>query len=94
MPLGRVEYGVDGATLAFIGTTFRSVEALAAKKRFLRQQVAPYREWQGKPRRVPDPLRFTQVLFAGCVASREAPTIVQPATLVQWQREALRLFWC
>jgi putative transposase len=46
-----------------------------------------------KPRRPSDPLRLALVLLAGCFAWREALTIVQPATLLRWHREAFRLFW-
>ena len=33
------------------------------------------------------------VLLARCFAWREALTIVQPATLLPWHREAFRLLW-
>ncbi len=46
-----------------------------------------------KPRRASDPLRLTLVLLGRCFAWREALTIVQPATLLRWHREAFRLFW-
>jgi len=66
---------------------------LAAENLFLRKQLALYRERQVKPRRASDPLRLTLALLSRCFAWREALTIVQPATLVRWHREAFRLIW-
>jgi putative transposase len=71
----------------------RSRTTPAAANLFLRKQLAPYRERQVKPRSASDPLRFTLVLLAPCCAWQEALTIVQPATLLRWHREAFRLCW-
>ncbi len=76
-----------------LGATPRSRTALAAENLFLRKPLALYRERQVKPRRASDPLRRTLVLLARSFAWREALTLVQPATLVRWHREAFRLFW-
>ncbi len=46
-----------------------------------------------KPRRASGPLRLTLILLARCFDWREALTIVQPATLLRWHRNAFRLFW-
>lgn len=83
--------GID--LVRFLGTSLRSRTALAAENLFLRKQLALYRERQVKPRRACDPLRLTFVLLARWFAWREALTIVQPATLLRWHREAFRLFW-
>ena len=91
--LGRVVFGLGGAALAFIGTAFRSRTALAAENLFLRKQLALYRERQVKSRRASDATRFGLALLARWFAWREALTIVQPATLLRWHREALRLLW-
>jgi len=77
----------------FLGMSLRSRTALAAENLFLRKQLALYRERPVKARRASDPLRLTLALLARCFAWREALTIVQPATLVRWHREAFRLFW-
>ena len=77
----------------FVSSTLRSRTALAAENLFLRKQLALYRERQVQPRRATDPVRLTLVLLTRCFAWREALTIVQPATLVRWHREAFRLFW-
>ena len=86
------------ATLAidlvrFVSSTLRSRTALAAENLFLRKQLALYRERRVKPRRASDPIRLMLVLHARCFAWREALTIVQPATVLRWHRDAFRLFW-
>lgn len=77
----------------FVGASLRWRTALAAENLFLRKQLALYRERQVKPRRASDSLRLTLVLLARCFAWREALTIVQPATLLRWHRNAFRLVW-
>jgi putative transposase len=77
----------------FVGAGVQPRAALAAENLFLRKQLALYRERQVKPRRASDAARLTLVLLARCFAWREALTIVQPATLLRWHREAFRLFW-
>ena len=77
----------------FLGTSLRSRLALAAENLFLRKQLALYRERQVKPHRASDATRLGLVLLARWFAWREALTIVQPATLLRWHREAFRLFW-
>jgi putative transposase len=89
----RVAVSVAMDVLQFLGIGLRSRTALAAENLFLRKQLALYRERQVKPRRASDPLRLTLVLLARCFAWREALTIVQPATLLRWHRNAFRLFW-
>jgi putative transposase len=83
--------GVDLARLLRAG--LRSRTALAAENLFLRKQLALYRERHVRPRRTSDPLRLALALLARCFAWREVLTIVQPATLLRWQREAVRLLW-
>ena len=90
---GSVVTGVGTDLLRFLRASLRSRAALAAENLFLRKQLALYRERQVKPRRASDPFRLTLVLLARCFAWRGALTIVQPATLVRWHREAFRLFW-
>ena len=60
---------------------------------FLRNQLALYRERPVKPRRASAPVRLALVLLARGFAWREALTIVQPATLLRWHRQAFRLLW-
>lgn len=75
----------------FLGRAFRSRTALGAEKLFLRKQVTLSRERQVKPGRASDPMRLALVLLARCCARREALTSVQPATLLLWHRQAVRL---
>jgi putative transposase len=83
--------GID--LLRFLALSVRSRTALAAENLFLRKQLALYGERQVKPRRASDPFRLTLVLLMRCFAWRGALTIVQPATLLRWHRNAFRLFW-
>ena len=91
--LGRVgtELGID--LVRFLGASLRFRTALAVKNLFHRKQLALYRERQVKPRRASDPLRVVLVLLARCFAWRKALTIVRPATLIRWHRQAFRLLW-
>ncbi len=91
--VGRATVSLAMDVLRFLRTSLRSRTALAAENLFLRKQLALYRERQVKSRRASDPLRLTLALLACCFAWREALTIVQPATLLRWHREAFRLFW-
>jgi transposase InsO family protein len=90
---GRVLTGLGIDLVRFLGASLRSRTALAAENLFLRKQLALYHERQVKPRRASDPLRLTLVLLARWFAWREALTIVQPATLIRWHRQAFRLLW-
>jgi putative transposase len=83
--------GID--LVRFLGASLQSRAVLAAENLFLPKQLAMYRERQVKPRRASDATRLALVLLARCFAWREALTIVQPATLLPWHREAFRLFW-
>ena len=87
------DQGLPYYVLALLGTALRSRAALAAENLPLRKQLALYRERQVRPRRASDPMRLALVLLARCFAWREALTIVQPATLLRWHREAFRLLW-
>jgi putative transposase len=90
---GRVLSGLAVALVQFVKASVRSRTALAAENLFLRKQLALFRERQIKPRRASDPLRLTLVLLTRAFAWRAALTIVQPATLLRWHREAFRLVW-
>jgi putative transposase len=91
--LGSVLAELSRELVRFLGTSLRSRTAVAAENLFLRKQLALYRERQVKPRRATDALRLTLVLLARYFAWREALTIVQPATLLRWHRNAFRFFW-
>ena len=91
--LGRVVATLWVDLVRVLGSSLRSRTALVAENLFLRKQLALYREHQVKPRRVSDPMRLALVLLARCFVGRAALTIVQPATLVRWHRQAFRLLW-
>ncbi len=91
--LGRALAALTVDLVRLLRISLRPRAALAAENLFLRKQLALYRERQVKPRRAADSLRLTLVLLARCFAWREALTIVQPATLVRWHRNAFRLIW-
>ncbi len=91
--LGRVTISLAMDVGRFLAAGLRSRTALAAENLFLRKQLALYRERQVKPRRATDAIRVSLVLLARCFAWREALTIVQPATLLRWHRNAFRLVW-
>jgi hypothetical protein len=61
--------------------------------RFLRKQVEFYRERQVNRWRASDPMRVALVLRARRFPWHEALTIVRPATLIRWHRDAFRLLW-
>ena len=52
-----------------------------------------YLERHVKPRRVDSATRITLVVLARLIEWRCVLTVVQPATLVRWQRQGFRLFW-
>ncbi len=91
--LGRLGLGLGGDVLMFLGTALRSRVALTAENLFLRKEVVLYRERQVKPQRESDPMRLALILLARWFTWHEAPTIVQPATLLRWHRQAFRLLW-
>lgn len=91
--LCRIAAAVGVDLVRFVATSLRSRVTLAAENLFLRKQLALYRERQVQPRRASDPLRITLILLARYCAWRAALTIVQPATLLRWHREAFRLVW-
>jgi putative transposase len=75
------------------GDLTRTRAALIAENAFLRQQLAVLARQVKRPVRTPaDRLRL--VLLARLARGwRAAPLIVQPATLLRWQRQGFRLLW-
>jgi putative transposase len=72
----------------------RPAPALAAENLFLCKQLAQYQERQVKPRRANDATRVVLVWLSRFFDWRAAPVMVQPATLIRWQRQGFRWFWC
>jgi putative transposase len=67
--------------------------ALAAENLFLRKQLALYQERDVKPRRTTHALRITLTVLARWFDWRQSLVIVQPATLIRWHRQGVRVFW-
>ena len=93
VPLGRGMATLAIDLVRFVSSTLPSRTALAAEKLCLRKERARYRERQVTPRRAWNPMRLTPICFARGFPWREALTIVQPATLFRWHREAFHLLW-
>lgn len=79
--------------LQLIVSLFMRPSALAAENLFLRRQLAMYVERGIQPRR---PRRFDRVVLAAMSRLfhwRDALVVVQPATLIRWQRGGVRMLW-
>ena len=76
-----------------LGLCLRPPAALAAENLFLRKQLALYQERHVKPQRATDAARLMLTWLARCFDWRQALVIVQPATLIRWHRQGVRLFW-
>ena len=88
---GVAALGVDLVRLS--GSSLRSQRALAAENLFFRMQLALSRKRQVRPLRASESIPLALVLLTRCFTWREALTLVEPATLVRWHREAFRLLW-
>src|SRR5262245_64858233 len=77
----------------FLVLYLRPAPALAAENLFLRKQLAQYQERQVKPRRANDATRVVLVWLSCFFNWRAALVMVQPATLIRWQRQGFRWFW-
>jgi transposase InsO family protein len=82
---------LDATRLLVLG--LRPAPALAAENFFLRKQLAQYQERQVKPRRASDATRIVLVWLSRFFDWRAALVMVQPATLIRWQRQGFRWFW-
>jgi putative transposase len=79
--------------LRFLLLCLRSRSALAAENLFLRKQLALYQERHVKPRRATHTTRIALICLARWFDWRRAVAVVQPATLIRWHRQGVRLFW-
>src|SRR5262245_32954180 len=77
----------------FLVLYLRPAPTLAAENFFLRKQLAQYQERQVKPRRASDATRIVLVWLSRFFDWRAALVMVQPATLIRWQRQGFRWFW-
>jgi putative transposase len=79
--------------LGFGAAWVRSRATLAAEHLCSRKPLALYRERKVTPRHTTDATRLLLVLLAQVFPWRDALLIVQPATLIRWHRQTVRLVW-
>ena len=79
--------------LRFLKAAVRCRSSLVAENLFLRKQLAFYQEHEVRPRRLTDAARIALVFWSRWLDWKEALTIVQPETLIRWQRRGFKLFW-
>ncbi len=71
----------------------RGRPALVAENAFLRQPLLVLRRGVKRPRCTPTDRALLVLLASRLRAWRQALLIVQPATLLRWQRQGFRRFW-
>ena len=76
-----------------VASVVRSRAQLSAENLFLRKQLGLYMERQVKPHRADDATRITLVAMSWLIDWRRVLTVVQPDTLIRWQRKGFRLLW-
>jgi putative transposase len=82
-----------GEGIQFLWLAVSSRAELSAEVLFLRKQLAFYREHQVQPRKLTDAARFALVVWSPLFNWRAALMIVEPETLIGWQRKGFKLFW-
>ena len=80
--------------LRYLGLCLRPPVALAAENLLLRKQLALYQERKVKPKRATTATRLAVTVLSRWFDWRQALVIVQPQTLIRWQRQGFWLFWC
>ena len=86
-----VQLLADAAWLAIL--LFRSTQSVQAENLFLRRQLALFRERGVQPRGIDAATRISLALLARLFEWRDALFVVQPKTMIRWQRAGWRLFW-
>ena len=81
----------DAASLAIL--LFRSTHAVQAENLFLRRQLALFKERSVQPRRIDAATRISLAILARLCEWQDALFVVQPKTMIRWQRAGWRLFW-
>src|SRR6266404_8889685 len=72
---------------------FRPTRSAQAENLFLRRQLGLFKERGIKPRRVDAATRISLAILARLFNWRDALYVVQPKTIIRWQRAGWRLFW-
>src|SRR6202521_160780 len=81
----------DGAWLAIL--RFRSTQSVQAENLFLRRQLALFKERGIQPRRIDAATRISLAILTRLFEWRDARFVVQPKTMIRWQRAGWRLVW-
>jgi putative transposase len=71
----------------------RPTQSVQAENLFLRRQLALFKERAVQPRRIAAATRMSLAILARFCEWREALFVVQPKTMIQWQRAGWRVFW-
>jgi hypothetical protein len=77
----------------FVILQFRPIASVQAENLFLRRQLALYKEPGIHPRRIDAATRISLAILARLFEWRDALFVVQPKTMIRWQRAGWRLFW-
>ena len=80
-------------TVAFARVLFRSRLELAVENLALRQQLAVFKHKRSRPALRPADRAFWVLLRQVCRDWANALILVQPDTVVDWQRQGFKLFW-
>ena len=72
---------------------FRSTQSVEAENLFLRRQLALFKERGIEPRRVDPAMRISLTFLSRLFDWQNALIVVQPKTIIRWQRAGWRLFW-
>jgi putative transposase len=81
----------DGAWFAIL--LFRSTQSVQVENLFLRRQLALFKERGVQPRRINAATRISLAILARLCEWQDALFVVQPKTMIRWQRAGWRLFW-
>jgi len=82
-----------GITIRTLRSVFRSRRELVLENLVLRQQLAAFRHVHPRPRLTEADRMFWVLLSKIWSGWRDALHIVQPETVVRWQRQAFRNYW-
>ena len=75
------------------GLLCRPTRSVQAENLFLRRQRALPKDRGVQPRRIDPATRISLAILAGLFEWRDALFVVQPKTMIRWQRAGWRLFW-
>src|ERR1700687_2016981 len=81
----------DAAWFVILGV--RPTQSVQAENLFLRRQLALFKERGVQPRRIDAATRISLAILARLFEWRAALFVVQPKTMIRWQRAGWRLFW-